>query len=103
MKIYANIESPLGRILLVSDGIALTGVYFSGQKYEPTPGPDWRRDSDLKILKKSGLQLLEYFAGERRVFHIPLSPQGTPFQRKVWNAIAEIPLGATTLAMKILL
>jgi methylated-DNA-[protein]-cysteine S-methyltransferase len=95
MKIYTNIKSPLGRILLVSDGTSLTGAYFSGQKYEPTPGPDWRRDPDLKILKKSGLQLLEYFAGDRRVFHIPLSLQGTPFQMKVWDAISEIPLGAT--------
>jgi methylated-DNA-[protein]-cysteine S-methyltransferase len=95
MKIYTNIESPLGRVLLVSDGTSLTGAYFSGQKYEPTPGPDWRPDPDLKILKKSGLQLLEYFAGDRRVFNIPLSLQGTHFQKKVWNAISEIPLGAT--------
>jgi methylated-DNA-[protein]-cysteine S-methyltransferase len=95
MKIYTNIESPLGRVLLVSDGTSLTGVYFSGQKYEPTPGPDWRHDPDLKILKKSGLQLQEYFAGDRKVFHIPVSLQGTPFQRKVWNALTEIPLGET--------
>jgi methylated-DNA-[protein]-cysteine S-methyltransferase len=95
MKIYTNIESPLGQVLLVSDGTSLTGVYFSGQKYEPTPGPDWRRDPDLKILKKSGLQLLEYFAGDRGAFHLPVSLQGTPFQIKVWNAISEIPLGET--------
>jgi methylated-DNA-[protein]-cysteine S-methyltransferase len=95
MKIYTNIESPLGRILLVSDGTALTGAYFSGQKYEPTPDSDWRPDPDLKVLRKSGLQLLEYFAGDRRVFNIPVRLQGTPFQMEVWKAISDIPLGET--------
>jgi methylated-DNA-[protein]-cysteine S-methyltransferase len=95
MKFYTNIESPLGQVLLVSDGTALTGAYFYGQKYEPTPGPDWRRDPDLKILKKSGVQLLEYFAGNRRAFDIRLGLQGTPFQMAVWRAISEIPWGET--------
>lgn len=95
MNIYANIESPLGRILLVSDGTTLTGVYFSGQKYEPVPGPDWQPDPDLNVLKTGGLQLLEYFAGDRRIFNLPVRLCGTPFQRKVWDAISEIPLGET--------
>lgn len=95
MIIYTNIVSPLGRVLLVSDGASLTGVHFSGQKHEPTQGPDWRHDPDSKILKKTALQLREYFAERRRVFHIPLRLDGTPFQVKVWNALTEIPWGAT--------
>jgi methylated-DNA-[protein]-cysteine S-methyltransferase len=95
MKIYTSIESPLGQVLLVSDGTSLTGAYFYGQKYEPTPGPDWVPDPELKILKRAGLQLREYFTGNRRRFHIPVQLQGTPFQMKVWNAISEIPLGET--------
>jgi methylated-DNA-[protein]-cysteine S-methyltransferase len=73
----------------------LTGTYFYGQKHEPTPGPDWRHDPDLKILKKRGLQLSEDFAGNRKVFNNPLRLQGTPFQMAVWKAISEIPWGET--------
>ena len=73
----------------------MTGTCFYGQKHEPTPGPDWRHDPDLKILKKRGLQLSEYFAGNRRVFNNPLRLQGTPFQMAVWKAISEIPWGET--------
>ena len=40
-------------------------------------------------------QLGEYFAGRRRRFELPLAPQGTPFQRQVWQALAGIPYGAT--------
>jgi len=95
MKMYTYFESPLGPMLLVSDGSFLTGAYFCGQKYELAPGPDWRQDSDLKILQDAALQLEEYFARRRRAFNIPLRLQGTSFQRKVWKALLKIPLGRT--------
>ncbi len=95
MNRYTTLDSPLGQILLVSDGSLLTGAYFSGQKYEPVPGQDWRLDPDLGILQDASLQLHEYFAGRRRQFDIPLHLLGTPFQMKVWNALLEIPLGST--------
>ena len=43
----------------------------------------------------ANLQLQEYFAGERTVFDLPVSLQGTPFQRAVWQALADIPYGQT--------
>ena len=95
MNSYTTFDSPLGQILLVSDGSLLTGVYFSGQKYEPEPGPGWRREPDLGIFQDASLQLREYFAGRRRQFDLPLHLRGTPFQMKVWNALLEIPLGST--------
>ena len=95
MNRYADFESPLGRILLVSDGSLLTGAYFSGQKYEPSPGPGWRREPDLEIFRDASRQLREYFAGKHRQFDIPLRLQGTPFQMQVWNSLLEIPLGTT--------
>lgn len=95
MTRYTTFDSPLGQILLVSDGSLLTGAYFSGQKYEPVPGPGWRPDPDLRIFQDASLQLHEYFAGRRRRFDIPLHLLGTPFQLKVWNALMEIPLGST--------
>lgn len=95
MKRYTSYESPLGRMLLVSDGSFLTGAYFSGQKYEASPGPDWRPEADLELFGNACRQLQEYFAGKRRVFDIPLRLQGTPFQRMVWNALLKIPFGRT--------
>ena len=41
------------------------------------------------------LQLLEYFAGRRKAFDVPLAPKGTPFQLAVWNALLEVPYGET--------
>jgi methylated-DNA-[protein]-cysteine S-methyltransferase len=41
-------------------------------------------------------QLAEYFAGRRRRFELPLAMDGTPFQRRVWQALREIPYGRTT-------
>jgi methylated-DNA-[protein]-cysteine S-methyltransferase len=95
MNRYTTFDSPLGQILLVSDGSLLTGAYFSGQKYEPVPGPGWRLEPDLGIFQEASLQLHEYFAGRRRQFDIPLHLQGTPFQTKVWKALLEIPHGST--------
>lgn len=40
-------------------------------------------------------ELDEYFSGKRKSFDLPLEPQGTEFQRKVWNALLEIPYGET--------
>ncbi len=95
MNSYTTFDSPLGQVLLVSDGSLLTGAYFSGQKHEPAPGPGWRPDPDLGIFLDASLQFHEYFAGGRRQFDIPLHLQGTPFQMKVWNALLEVPFGST--------
>ena len=47
------------------------------------------------VLQQACLQLEEYFAGQRRQFTLPLAPQGTPFQLKVWHALQQIPYGTT--------
>jgi methylated-DNA-[protein]-cysteine S-methyltransferase len=88
MTLYDSIESPIGELLLVGDGQALTAVHMDG-----TPGADWRRDPDA--LRASAEQLRAYFAGELREFDLPLAPHGTPFQREVWGALREIPYGST--------
>lgn len=94
-KKYAYFDSPLGRMLLVSFGSRLIGAYFSGQKYEPSPGHNWEKDPDSSILGEATAQLHEYFAGKRLQFDVPILFQGTLFQMKVWKALREIPLGMT--------
>jgi methylated-DNA-[protein]-cysteine S-methyltransferase len=54
-----------------------------------------RDDPDHPVLRDASRQLGEYFAGERRVFDLPLDVDGTAFQRSVWDALVEIPYGAT--------
>ncbi|MEU6778423.1 methylated-DNA--[protein]-cysteine S-methyltransferase [Nonomuraea angiospora] len=89
MDIHSIIESPLGRILLVGDGSALTRVSFdvgggAGLRWEPGAFEEVER------------QFAEYFAGERVAFDLPLATRGTPFQEQVWAALDELPYGTTT-------
>jgi methylated-DNA-[protein]-cysteine S-methyltransferase len=90
-------DSPLGQILLVSDGSHLTGLYFRGQKHEPLfpHAPGWRSEPDSPIFLDASAQLGQYFSGRRKEFDLPLHPTGTPFQRKIWDALREIPFGDT--------
>jgi len=95
MKYFTHVDSPLGTMLLVSNGSSLTGLYFVGQKYVAQPAEDWIQTEVAQPFPDVKRQLAEYFAGERRTFHLPLSFEGTPFQQRVWRAIAAIPCGET--------
>ena len=50
---------------------------------------------ETKLILQCKMQLDEYFRGERKTFDLPLAPKGTDFQKKVWNALQEIPYGET--------
>lgn len=89
---YAILASPLGELIVISDGLQLTGLYFephpalvSEQCYEP----------GAEIFRETAQQLAAYFEGERREFHLPLNLRGTPFQRRVWELLKTIPYGQT--------
>jgi len=86
-------DSPVGALLLVGDGLALKHVYFQAGPHPRAPAHTWREDA--APFAQVCEQLREYFAGSRRVFHLPLGPQGTPFQLAVWAALREIPFGET--------
>ena len=95
MHYYDYYESPRGRMLLVADDQALTGVYFIGQRYRPRIEPEWRKDERHVPLRQAKCELADYFDGRRTRFTVKLSPQGTPFQRVVWKAIAGVGFGKT--------
>lgn len=95
MKRYDYYDSPQGRMLLVAEGEALCGAYFTDQKHFREPGAGWRRDPDAAPLRQAKRELAEYFDGRRTAFEVPLAPEGTPFQRAVWKAIAGVRFGAT--------
>jgi methylated-DNA-[protein]-cysteine S-methyltransferase len=86
-------ESPVGTLLLLSDGEALTGLYTPKQG-APRPPPA-TAIADRIPLRGVIAELDSYFAGELTTFDVPLRPAGTPFQRSVWNALCGIPKGST--------
>ena len=93
MHRYTTMTSPVGELLLLGDGAALTGVYLPDHKGAPTRNPGWRRDEAAFTAAVD--QLRGYFAGERTTFDLPLAGVGTAFQRRVWAALRDIPYGET--------
>jgi methylated-DNA-[protein]-cysteine S-methyltransferase len=90
---YHVVPSPIGDLMLVSNGEALTGVYMSDHMGGPKPEPGWEPDG--AELEAVAAQLQAYFAGELQEFDLPLAPQGTEFQKKVWRELCRIPFGET--------
>jgi methylated-DNA-[protein]-cysteine S-methyltransferase len=88
-------ESPIGELLLTASDSALTGVRFPGTgEVTAAPANDARGPASA-VLARACEQLAEYFAGSRTTFAIPVEPAGTPFQRRVWEALRAIPYGTT--------
>lgn len=92
---YTYAESPVGPLLLTSDGAALTRLYMNEQRHGPEVGENWVREDDAAPFTEVRRQLNEYFAGQRREFDLLLAPVGTEFQKRVWAALTLIPYGAT--------
>ena len=90
---YDVVQSPIGRLILASDGVALVGVWMANAS--PTDTAWSRLKGDDDILAQTREELEEYFDGRRRTFDVPLAPNGTEFQRSVWSALTEIPFGTT--------
>jgi methylated-DNA-[protein]-cysteine S-methyltransferase len=90
---FDSFKTPIGRLVVAADENGLRHVLFENNRYDARDRDTWTRDAGA--LRDAREQLLAYFAGERRVFDLRLHPVGTPFQRKVWDALTEIPFGAT--------
>lgn len=94
MICYTEYASPLSTLLLAASDKGLCGLYFEQHKYFDGP-QDWLRNDDHPMLREAKQQLDEYFAGKRERFTLALDLQGTPFQRAVWQALLDLPFGAT--------
>jgi O-6-methylguanine DNA methyltransferase len=82
--------SPVGTVCLTGDGVSLTSLTI-----ERDCQPSDRGDSVWDIFLTAEIQLNEYFSGSRKVFKLPLSYSGTPFQTSVWDELQRIPYGET--------
>jgi O-6-methylguanine DNA methyltransferase len=97
----ATFESPIGtlRIASTSAGLAYLGLPRAGGRgfagWLARALPDARREEAFAPNRDAIRQLLEYLAGKRTTFDVPLDLRGTPFQRAVWDALLAIPYGET--------
>ena len=89
--LYSYCASPVGRLLLTGDGNVLTGLYFTTGKKARGANRLWRRND--RVFAVAQRQLHEYFAGERKVFDLPIKPEATPFQASVLEELQRIPYG----------
>lgn len=96
MEYTYDYDSPLGRIMLAADGLALTGLWFEGQKYFAAKLDQNHEEKNLPVFERAKQWLAIYFSGKEPDFTPPLSLKGTSFQKEVWEALLMVPFGQTT-------
>jgi len=85
---YKTMDSPVGVLMLGSDEWQLKSISFDAE--------DTGDESYLPgILITAEKQLEEYFSGSRKVFDLPIDPEGTEFQKSVWEKVAGVSFGTT--------
>jgi methylated-DNA-[protein]-cysteine S-methyltransferase len=92
---YLFVESPIGPLLLTSNGTSLTRLYINAHKNADTIQSSWLNDSTDSVLAEAKRQLDAYFAGDLKEFDLPLAPAGTGFQQRVWKELLAIGYGET--------
>lgn len=107
MTYAVEFTSPIGTLTLASDGEWLTALHLGpAAELRPAapraaaggpglPSASYPAAEDVRVLREARLQLEAYFAGTLRQFRLPLRPQGTAFQQRVWAALCAIPYGNT--------
>ena len=91
-------ESPLGPLVLASDGERLTGLWMQDQKYFGSTLPEEKalQWTEAPVFAQARRWLDLYFAGKKPDFTPPLAPAGSPFRQAVWRLLLEIPYGTVT-------
>lgn len=96
MKYFDYYSSPLGNMLIIEENNSITHLNLSGNETLLAGlSKDSIEQKDTPLITFAKVQLEEYFQGTRKIFDLPLSPFGTQFQQKVWNALCTIPYGQT--------
>ncbi|WP_020118960.1 methylated-DNA--[protein]-cysteine S-methyltransferase [Streptomyces canus] len=92
---WTRLDSPVGTLLVTADETgALTSLSVPGQKNGRTVQEGWVHDP--APFRDAEEQLAAYFAGELKDFQLELRPTGTEFRTRVWDALDDVPYGATT-------
>ena len=93
-----NYQSPIGNILLASDGKNLVGLWIEKQKYIASSlNTEMVENSDLKVFQDTKNWLERYFSNKKpEITELPLAPAGSDFRKAVWEILCEIPYGKVT-------
>lgn len=91
---WTVIDSPVGDLRLVEHDGAITAIEFSPFR-DGTGRPLGDRHDDHPVLVECARQLQAYFDGDLTEFDLPLAPDGTPFQRRVWAELLAVGFGRT--------
>ena len=96
MDYTTHYQSPLGGITLASDGEALVGLWFDGQKYfADTLSEQHQERNDLPVFDETRRWLDIYFSGKAPDFTPKLSMRASDFRKQVWEIMLTIPFGRT--------
>ena len=91
MKFYTYYQSPLGTLTIQASDDGILGAWFEQQTTQPEElGIE---DALHPVLQQAVSEFQAYFAGELKDFELPLQPQGTEFQRDVWQALVAVQWG----------
>ncbi len=90
-----RLDSPVGALTLVASDAGLVAVLWPEEDPRRVPLATTVQGDDHPILRAAAAQLTAYFAGQRRIFDVPLDLRGTDFQKAVWAALLTIPYGET--------
>lgn len=91
---YYAYRTPHGPVTIRVENGGITNVAFGDVEL-----PGERRPSELA--SRAATELLEYFAGKRRFFDLPLAPDGSDFQLRVWDELARIPYGQSRTSAEV--
>ncbi len=101
MKNIYIYQTKLGKILIAEDGQGITDIALTAasecneDEIQEIIGVSEFKPCETDLIKETAKQLQEYLEGSRKEFTVKLNPMGTPFQRKVWDALKAIPYGET--------
>ena len=91
---YCYLDGPVGVLLIAGTEHAVHSISFPKDGKARIPEAGWT-ESDDGAVGRAARQLREYFEGRRKSFELALEPDGTAFQRAVWERLREIPYGKT--------
>lgn len=93
---YKDMESPVGQLRLIAHKQALVAVLWNAGNMVRIGSHGLKEEQTHHVLLETERQLKDYFEKKRTVFDLPLDLVGTDFQKKVWQALLNIPFGKTT-------
>lgn len=95
MQYTRKCQTPLGDVLLAADALGLTGLWFDGARYYGAGLDPQHEEKEIPVFEMVERWLALYFSGRQPDFLPPVHLIGSPFRRRVWELMLQIPYGQT--------